>query len=311
MEEEFVTESPLQSSSSLDTLSVQEILKIMNREDTRPAEAVALELPRIEKAVAWILDTFKGGGRLFYLGAGTSGRLASLDAAECPPTFGTPPELVQAVMAGGPLALSKAREGVEDDAQAAEKELVERNLAKQDLLVGISASGKTPFVQGGIRYAKSLGCKTVAITCNHGSPLTSEADLSIVLEVGPEVVTGSTRLKSGTAQKMVLNMLSTVSLVKSGKTYGNLMVGLQPLSNKLKERSCRIIGQATSLGEEDAAGLLERAQGDIKAALVMHFTGMSCSDSTDLLEKAGGSVRDAMSRFREKNKRRGNLLEDI
>ncbi|MFH0802190.1 MAG: N-acetylmuramic acid 6-phosphate etherase [bacterium] len=311
MEEEFITESPLQSSSSLDTLPVQEILRIMNREDTRPAEAVALELPRIEKAVAWILDAFKEGGRLFYIGAGTSGRLASLDAAECPPTFGTPPEMVQAVMAGGPLALTSAREGVEDDDEAAKKELREWNLAANDILVGISASGKTPFVRGGIRYAKGLGCKTVAITCNHGSPLTAEADLSIVLEVGPEVVTGSTRLKSGTAQKMVLNMLSTASLVKSGKTYGNLMVGLQPLSNKLKERSCRIIAQATSLGEEKAANILEQAQGDIKAALVMHFTGMSCSDSTDLLEKSGGSIRDAMSFLRERNKRRGNPIEDI
>jgi N-acetylmuramic acid 6-phosphate etherase len=311
LEEEFLTESPLKSSTSLDTLPVSDILALMNREDAGIAGTVARELPRIEKAVDWIIESFKAGGRLIYLGAGTSGRLAALDAAECPPTFGTPPGMVQAIMAGGPDAFMEAREGVEDDALAAGDEFRSRDVSARDTVVGVSASGKTPFVLGGIRLARSLGCRTVGVTCNQDSPLALEADLAIVPEVGPEVLTGSTRLKSGTAQKMVLNMLSTASLVKSGKTFGNLMVGLQPLSNKLRERSCRIISQATSMTEDEASRLLERAGGEVKVALVMHFTGMSSDDSAKLLERAGGSVRDAMSSLRGKNRTKGNIIEDI
>jgi len=305
MSEDFITESRLESSDSLDTLSVREILEIMNIEDRKPAEAVAREIPNIEKAITWIIESFSRGGRLFYIGAGTSGRLGVMDAAECPPTFGTSPEMVQGILAGGMRAFFRAAERAEDDMAAAESELIERHLDAKDVLVGISASGKTPFVLGGIKYAREIGCKTVGITVNPDSPLAHEAELSILIEVGPEVLTGSTRLKSATAQKMVLNMLSTVSMVKSGKSFGNLMVSLKPISRKLEERSLRIISQATSLGEEESLTLLNRAEGDVKVALVMHFTGLPFAQAKAFLQEAGGNVRDSLGNWRRMKKERG------
>ncbi|MBA3256856.1 MAG: N-acetylmuramic acid 6-phosphate etherase, partial [Pyrinomonadaceae bacterium] len=235
-----ITEQENPRTSNLSSLSAAEIVRLMNEEDALVAVAVADVLPQVEKAVAGIVKKLREGGRLFYIGTGTSGRLGILDASECPPTFGVSPDLVQGVIAGGYEACYRAVEASEDDAQGAQRDLETRGFGRGDVLVGIAASGQTPYTIGAVTYAQSLGTFTVAVTCVPDSPITQIAEVSIVLVVGPEVVTGSTRLKAGTAQKMVLNMLSTATLVKLGYVSGNRMINLQARNSKLRARAVRI-----------------------------------------------------------------------
>ncbi len=239
----------------------------MNREDLRTVEAVSAVLDVIAQVVEEIVTSFRQGGRLFYVGAGTSGRLGVLDASECPPTFGTDPNLVQAIIAGGDRAVFRAVEEAEDDPQRAKSILVERGFASDDVLVGISASGRTPFVLGAVEYAKELGAVTAGIFCNPGAPLGELVDYPILLEVGPEVLAGSTRLKAGTATKMVLNMLTTAAMVRWGRCKGNLMVDLQPACSKLRDRAVRILSRLGGIGKEEARRRLDEAGGNLRLAL--------------------------------------------
>lgn len=267
----------------------------MNEEDALVAAAVAEVLPQVENAVAAIVQRLSGSGRLFYVGTGTSGRLGILDASECPPTFGVSPDLVQGVIAGGYEACYRAVEASEDDAQAGQRDLEARGFVKEDVLVGIAASGRTPYTIGALRYARSLGAFSVAVTCAPESPITQVAEVSIVPVVGPEVVTGSTRLKAGTAQKMILNMLSTATLVKLGYVSGNRMSNLQARNSKLRARAVRILMTETNLDENAAAAALDAGKGDIRIALVMSKTGSSAAAAKDALSESKGVVTQAIS----------------
>lgn len=278
----------------LDLLSVERTLVLINAEDDKVAGAVAAEIPNIAEAVALLVDAFHRGGRLFYIGAGTSGRLGVLDAAECPPTFGTDPELVQGVIAGGYGALVRAVEGAEDDSAAGQEALRERGLTEKDVVVGIAACRRTPFVAGALTFAKEIGARTVYVTANPPQGLPVAVDVAICPIVGPEVIMGSTRMKAGTAQKMVLNMLTTATMVQIGKVFENLMVDLTATSEKLRERSKRILMIAAGLSYEDAAALLARASGSVKLALVMQRAGLSADQARERLSKAEGRVRGAI-----------------
>jgi len=244
------TEQRNPATELIDELPTLELLRLINQEDARVVPAVERELPAIARAVELIVEALRQGGRLFYVGAGTSGRLGILDAAECPPTYNTPPELVQALIAGGPQAVFQAVEGSEDLCQQGAADLQSRHLRAGDAVVGIAASGVTPYVLGALEYSRSLGCRTVFFTCSPGAARQVEADVRIAPAVGPEVVTGSTRMKAGTATKLVLNMLSTAVMVRRGKTYGNLMVDLQPKNAKLRDRAIRILAALTALPGE-------------------------------------------------------------
>jgi N-acetylmuramic acid 6-phosphate etherase len=290
----LLTEERNLDSMSVDEMSLGEILRLMNTEDRKVAEAVARELSYVEKAVDLIVRSLVDGGKLFYVGAGTSGRLGVLDAAECPPTFSTPPEMIQGIIAGGPEALVRSIEGAEDNMDACALELAKRGMCEKDVVVGIAASRRTPFVVGAIEYARGKGARTVYLCCNPRAQMDIEVDVSICPTPGPEVVTGSTRLKAGTAQKMVLNMLSTATMVKMGKVYENLMVDLQAKSQKLTERSKRIISTFTGLSYDEASRCLERAGGDLKTALVMSKTGLDKSSAQSRLHSAKGSVKRAI-----------------
>ena len=290
-----ITEQENSRTSNLSSLSVSEIVRLMNEEDALVAAAVANVLPQVERAVAGIIGRLRGGGRLFYIGTGTSGRLGILDASECPPTFGVSPDLVQGVIAGGYEACYRAVEASEDDAQAAERDLESRGFVKGDVLVGIAASGRTPYTIGAVTYARSLGAFTVAITCAPDSPITRVAEVSIVPVVGPEVITGSTRLKAGTAQKMVLNMLSTAALVKLGYVSGNRMSNLQARNSKLRDRAVRILRAETGLDENAAAAALDAGNGDIRIALVMTRTGCGAEAAKKALAEANGVVPQAIN----------------
>lgn len=292
-----ITEQENPNTLNLSDLPPSEILRLMNEEDSVVAPAVRLVLPAVEKAIAGIVDKLSKGGRLFYIGTGTSGRLGVLDAAECPPTFGVVPELVQAVIAGGYEACHRAVEASEDDAEAGSHDLQRRGLTKGDALVGIAASGKTPYTVGAVSYARELGAFTVALTCVPGSPITKAAEISIVPVVGPEVITGSTRLKAGTAQKMVLNMLSTATLVRLGYVTGNRMTNLQTRNQKLRERAVRIIMAETGLGEEAAREKLEAAQGDLRVALVMSKTGCELRTAENALKASHDVVERAVEQL--------------
>ena len=289
-----ITEQENSRTSNLSSLSVAEIVSLMNEEDALVAGAVAIALPQVEKAVAGIVDRLRGGGRLFYIGTGTSGRLGILDASECPPTFGVSPDLVQGVIAGGYEACYRAVEASEDDAQAAQRDLESRGFVKDDVLVGIAASGRTPYTIGAVKYARSLGAFSVAITCVPDSPITQVAEVSIVPVVGPEVVTGSTRLKAGTAQKMVLNMLSTATLAKLGYVSGNRMSNLLARNSKLRDRAVRILMAETGLDENAAAEALDAGSGDIRIALVMTRTGSSAEAAKKALADSRGVVPQAI-----------------
>ena len=267
----LTTERRNETTFGLDEMSVAEAVKLMNQEDHKVSEAVAEQLPQIEKVIAATIEAFTNGGRLIYMGAGTSGRLGVLDAAECVPTFGVEPEMVIGLIAGGQKAMTVAVEGAEDDAELGAQDLKELNLTANDMVVGIAASGRTPYVIGGLDYARSIGATTGTIACNKQAEISQHAELPIEVDCGPEFLTGSTRLKSGTAQKLILNMISTISMIGIGKVFNNLMVDVKPTNEKLVERSKRIIVQATDADYETAARYFEEAEQNVKLAIVMIF----------------------------------------
>jgi N-acetylmuramic acid 6-phosphate etherase len=288
------TEARNPASTNLDELTPLELVQLMTAEDARVVPAVAGQAEAIARAVEVIADRLRRGGRLVYVGAGTSGRLGVLDAAECPPTFSSPPEQVLGIIAGGPAALTRAVEGAEDHPEFAELDLKAAGLSAGDVLVGIATSGRTPYVQGGVRYARQVGAFTIGLSCNPDSDLLPLVDLAITPVVGPEVLTGSTRLKAGTATKLVLNVLSTATMVRLGKTYGNLMVDLRATNSKLRARTNRIGRQLTGLSEAEAAALLEECGGELKTALVARLAGVSPERARERLRTAGGQVRRAL-----------------
>jgi N-acetylmuramic acid 6-phosphate etherase len=281
-------------SADLDLKSSLELARIINAEDAKVAAAVGRALPQIAQAIDWIAEALGRGGRLIYVGAGTSGRIAALDAAECPPTFNSDPKQVQFVMAGGAKALSAAVEANEDSSKLGEKEVAKKKPGKKDVVVGIAASGRTPFTVAAVAFARRKGAKTVAVVCNAGSALERAADLAIVAEVGPEVVSGSTRMKAGTAQKMILNMLSTGAMTRLGYVYGNLMVNVHLKNEKLVERGVGILQKATGVSREEAVAALKKAGNRVPVALVMILGKVSRGQAERALKAAGGNVRGAI-----------------
>lgn len=290
----LTTESRNPRTMNLDEMSPLQLVSVMNQEDLHVVSAVKAVLPQVATAVQWAKETLEAGGRLIYFGAGTSGRLGVLDAVECPPTFGVSSDVVVGLIAGGERAFVRAVEGAEDDPELCKKELLAINLKESDLAVGLAASGRTPYVIGGLRYAKEIGCRTVAIACNKDSAIGKEADLAIEPMPGPEVLTGSTRLKAGTAQKMILNMISTGSMVGIGKAYQNLMVDVQQTNNKLVVRAQNITMAATGCTRDEAAAALHEANGSAKVAIVMLLTKVSAKEAQNQLDAAQGHVRDAL-----------------
>ncbi|MGP8247068.1 MAG: N-acetylmuramic acid 6-phosphate etherase [Bryobacteraceae bacterium] len=292
----LLTEQQNQHSASIDSLPTEEVLRVINAEDRLVADAVGREIPHIARAVDAIAAAFERGGRLFYIGAGTSGRLGVLDASECPPTFSAPPELVQGIMAGGDAALSRATETTEDDPAIGVRDLLARGFTAADVLVGLAASGRTPYVLGAIAEARRLGAVTVGVSCTPDSELARAVDIAITTLVGPEAITGSTRMKAGTAQKMVLNMLSTGVFVRRGYVYGNLMVNVQPKNRKLLDRATRIVAQAAGVGYDRASSLLAAAGKNPRVAILMAKTGLDRGAAERLLSEAGGRVAIALGR---------------
>lgn len=282
--EKLTTERRNQETMNLDEMTVEEALIKMNQEDQKVAIAVSEALPQIEPAVHVIIDAFKKDGRLIYMGAGTSGRLGVLDAAECVPTFGVDPEMVQGLIAGGQKAMTIAVEGAEDSKEFGQEDLIDIQLTDKDVVVGIAASGRTPYVIGGLEYAASIGAKTVSVSCNKHAEISRYADFPIEVDAGPEFLTGSTRLKSGTAQKLILNMLSTVSMIGIGKVYNNLMVDVKPTNEKLVERAKRIIMEATTCDYQTAADYFIKADENVKLAIVMLLTNSSKEAETKLIQ---------------------------
>lgn len=286
----IATEQRNPNTMNIDSLSTLEMIRLINREDHRVAEAVSQVTEEIAKAVDVIADRLSKGGRLIYCGAGTSGRLGILDAVECPPTYSTEPEMVQGLIAGGYPAIFKAVEGAEDSKELGVEDMKGINFAAGDVLVGVAASGRTPYVLGCMEYAKELGAVTVSVTCCPGSVLDTYADIGIAPAPGPEVVTGSTRMKSGTAQKMVLNMLSTGAMIKLGKVYGNLMVDVKPSNEKLIRRCVTIVCAATECDEATATAALEQCEYRPKIAIVMVLMGVGAEEAKVLLNRAGGRI---------------------
>ena len=284
------TEQRNPNTENIDRLSTIDMVRRINDEDKKVAFAVERELDSIALAVDAIAEALAGGGRLIYCGCGTSGRLGVLDAAECPPTYSTDPEMVKGVMAGGESAMFRAAEGAEDNAEAGRKDMEELGLSGKDVLVGIAASGRTPYVLGAMKYASELGAKTVAVTCNKSSQMNQVADISIGVEPGPEVITGSTRMKCGTAEKMVLNMLSTGAMIKLGKVYGNLMVDVMPTNEKLVRRAVSIVATAANVDEELAKSTLEECGFSVKTAIVMLVCGLNADEAKAELDKNGGVI---------------------
>jgi len=296
---DLLTEQQNPRSAAIDSFSTEEMLRVINAEDRLVADAVGREIPAIARAVDAVAAAFENGGRLFYIGAGTSGRLGVLDASECPPTFSAPPELVQGIMAGGEAALSRATETTEDDPAIGVRDLQARGFRAGDVLVGLAASGRTPYVLGAMAEARRLGAVTVGVSCTPDSELARAADIAITPLVGPEAITGSTRMKAGTAQKMVLNMLSTGVFVRRGYVYGNLMVNVQPKNRKLVDRATRIVAQAAGVEYERAAALLAAAGKSSRVAIVMAKTGLDRGAAERLLDDAGGRVALALERAAE------------
>jgi N-acetylmuramic acid 6-phosphate etherase len=294
----LVSEARNPRSMDVDLLPVPELLALINDEDKTVALAVERELPSITRAVEQIVDAFRAGGRLIYIGAGTSGRLGVLDASECPPTFSVPPDMVVGLIAGGDTALRDAVEGAEDDAGQGAADLGGIAVGPDDVVVGIAVSGKTPYVLGALDHARSVGAKTVALTCNPGSEISRHAAITIAPEVGPEVLTGSTRLKSGTAQKMVLNMLSTAAMIRLGKTYQNLMVDLSISNRKLTTRAVGMLCEITGATPEEAEALLVESGHDVKTAILMKLTGLDRARSQACLDASGGVLRQAIEQTR-------------
>lgn len=294
MLDDLTTEGCNPASEALDGLGPLELVRLINSEDARVAEAVGKEAERIAQAIEVIADRLKRGGRLIYIGAGTSGRLGVLDAAECPPTFSADPNQVVGLIAGGYGALTRSVEGAEDYPEMAVQNLQSVTLCDSDVLVGIATSGRTPYVLGALEYARSIGAFSIALVCNRDAKMKSVADLTIAPIVGPEVLSGSTRMKAGTATKMVLNMLSTGAMVLLGKTYGNLMVDMRATNTKLAERAQRIVRITTELSRDEAKTLLERCDGEVKTAIVVHRHHSTPEAARDLLYRAGGHLRRAL-----------------
>lgn len=288
--QKIATEQRNPNTMNIDTLSTLDMVKLINREDHRVADAVGEVTDKIAQAVDVIAEKLAAGGRLIYCGAGTSGRLGILDAVECPPTYSTDPETVQALMAGGYGAIFKAVEGAEDSKKLGVEDMKNIHFSQKDVLVGIAASGRTPYVRGCMEYAKQLGAPTVAVTCCPGSELDQFADIGIAPAPGPEVVTGSTRMKSGTAQKMVLNMLSTGAMIKLGKVYGNLMVDVKPSNEKLIRRCVTIVCSAAECTEAEATKALEECDYRPKVAIVMVLRGVNADTACAMLQKAEGRI---------------------
>lgn len=290
----LTTETRNERTRNLDRMTPAEIAAVMNEEDLQVVLGVREVLPQIAEAIGWAAKSLKDGGRIIYMGAGTSGRLGVLDAVECPPTFGISPELVVGLMAGGEKAFVKAVEGAEDNRELGEQDLRKLSLSSHDIVIGLAASGRTPYVIGGLLYAASVGCKTVAIACNRQSEVGKAAGLAIEPVLGPEVLTGSTRLKSGTAQKMILNMISTGSMVGIGKVYENLMVDVQQTNEKLVVRAQNITMDATGCTREAAKSALETAKGHVKTAIVMILLDCDEAEASKRLSMAGGHVRGTL-----------------
>ena len=291
----LATEQHNRASAALDTMRALEIARVLNQEDKRVAAAVEKSLPQIAQAIDAIAEAIGKGGRLIYVGAGTSGRMAALDASECPPTFNTDPKTIQYVIAGGEKALGSSAEFREDSRQLGRRDLARRKPGKNDVIVGITASGRTPYTVAAVEYARKKGARTVAVVCNYNSDLGRIADIEIVAEVGPEALSGSTRLKAGTAQKMVLNMLTTGAMARLGFVYGNLMVNVQMANKKLHARGIGILEQATGVDRKTAARALKSAKNNVAVALVMLKTGVNRSQAANQIKKLKGNVRDAIS----------------
>lgn len=292
--ENLTTERRNEKTMHLDELSISEALRLMNEEDQKVAIAVQEALPAIEPVIATIITAFQNGGRLIYMGAGTSGRLGVLDAAECVPTFGVSPEMVQGLIAGGEQAMTIAVEGAEDSKTLGAEDLQKLELTPQDIVVGIAASGRTPYVIGGLEYATKVGAKTASIACNKQAEISNYAQMPIEVDVGPEFLTGSTRLKSGTAQKLILNMLSTISMIGIGKVYNNLMVDVKPTNQKLVERAKRIIMEATGASYEVASETFVLAGENVKVAIVMILTASDKETAEKKLSVANGFVKNTL-----------------
>ncbi len=294
MLEHLLTEQRNPASERIDALPTEEMLRVINNEDRKVAEAVGREIPNIARAIDATVARMEKGGRLFYIGAGTSGRLGVLDASECSPTFNVPPELVQGIIAGGERALSRATEASEDDAALGARDIMERGFTSADALVGIAASGRTPYVLGAVAKARELGALTIGISCTPNSELSRAVEIAIEPVPGPEIIAGSTRLKAGTATKLVLNMLSTGTMIRLGYVYGNLMVNVQPTNVKLRDRACRVVAAAAGIGPQDAARVLDEANGTVKLAIVMARLGIGRDDAERRLAVAGGRVSKAL-----------------
>jgi N-acetylmuramic acid 6-phosphate etherase len=290
----LLTEQVNVNSTNLDRLSSLELVDLFNKEDLNTLNAIASARAELAKSIDFIADSLRQGGRLFYIGAGTSGRLGVLDAAECPPTFCTPPELVQGILAGGAGALVKSSEGLEDIASDGAQAMVERQIGKHDVVVGIAAGGTTPYVHGAIDAAKARGAGTIFMTCVPANQVTSHADIEIRLVVGPEILSGSTRLKSGTVTKMALNILSTGTMVKLGKVYGNRMVDVAVTNTKLLDRALQMIQDLTQLERDAASTLLEASGRSVKVALLMHWTQIDRLHAEEILAKNHGQLRAAV-----------------
>jgi N-acetylmuramic acid 6-phosphate etherase len=289
-----VTEETNPNTKDIDRRSTLEIVTLVNREDKTVAEAVSRVLDRVAAAVDLVVERLASGGRLIYVGTGTSGRLGVLDASECPPTFGVSPDLVRGIIAGGYEALHRSVEAAEDDPEQAVRDLVSLGVSAQDAVVGISASGNTPYTLGAVAYANKIGAATVAVTCNSDSRMAETAIISIAPVVGPEVIAGSSRMKAGTAQKLILNMLSTATMIRLGLVYSNLMSNLRATNDKLRRRARAILAEEAGIGSDEAAQVFDAAAEDLRVALLMARSNLSCADAERLLESHKGSVRRAL-----------------
>ena len=293
MRSDLVTEAQNPASSAIDELTTEDMLRVINAADQEVAKAVEVEIPAIGLAVDGIVYRIEAGGHLFYAGAGTSGRLGVLDASECPPTFNTPPNMVQGLIAGGERALRKSAESAEDDTEQGRRDLEALHFRADDALVGIAASGRTPYVLGALRYARGLGALTIGLSCTRPSVVGEASEIAITPVPGPEIITGSTRMRAGTATKLVLNMLSTGVMIRMGYVYGNLMVNVQPTNEKLTDRACRIIAQIADVPYERAAQLLSEA-GSVRVAVVMEKWKVSRGDAEARIQVAKGRLREAL-----------------
>lgn len=287
----MTTEARNTNTMNLDQMTPLEIAAVMNQEDRNVPVAIEETLPQIAQTISVVENAFLNGGRLFYMGAGTSGRLGVLDASECPPTFDVDAGMVVGLIAGGDKALRFPIEGAEDNNEMGQQDLIAHNLSAKDVVIGIAASGRTPYVQGALKYAKSVGCRTAAISCNRNSIIGQTADIAIDVEVGPEVLTGSTRLKAGTAQKLILNMITTGAMVRIGKAYQNLMVDVVQSNEKLQARAENIVMDATGVSRDEARTVINKADGKVKVAITMILADCNVQEAKALLERTGGHIR--------------------